>query len=74
MSATQMSFPANSGIPRDRVTAERADLDARIERLSEVIGSPDFKRHNALEQALIFDQLACMQKYSLILAKRLLLY
>lgn len=67
-------FPAKSGVPRDRVTAERSDIDGRVARISELIGSQEFKMLHVDEQALLFEQLACMQNYSLILAKRLLMY
>lgn len=70
----QISFPKESGIARHRVTAERAELDEKISRISELIGSPQFKLHDPQERNLVIEQLEYMQKYSLILARRLLLY
>lgn len=56
---------------QQRVVAERAELDGRLEKLDLFLGTPVFAGLSEPERALLEQQSAAMGAYSDILAERI---
>lgn len=54
------------------VASKREALEGEIAKLSADIGSFDFRKLDAQSRNILIEQLECMQRYSAILARRML--
>lgn len=71
--AGYLSIGNVDGVPPhlQRVVAEKAQLDDKIEKLSAFFGTDVFKGLPAKQNELLTAQLSCMREYSGLLAERL---